>query len=192
MNLEQLVSVIQKGALAASTAIQNQSLKLIDLYFEETDGEDLNTSLKDALISSMSGQDKKRATELAEKIMSSISTDLKDVFAKARGKLKPKTVTIQYPRETAKGVVSQEVIVPLISLVPISLTEMSQVKFKTDLEVNLVDDELAISFPEKIKDRESDVNIASLEVVIDKTHPTDGLKKLIEGYDRALRAQIPG
>jgi hypothetical protein len=192
MNLDHLVTAIQQGALTAANAIQNHNLKLIDIYFEETDGEDVGTSLKEALRSSIKGHEDGKAEALADEVMKSISPDLLDTFKKEKGKLKPKTVTLQYPKITAKGSEIHDVIVPLISLVPITLTEIANVKFKTDLEVQLIDDNLSISFPSKTKTNEEDKHLATLEVSIDKAATPEGLKKLIEGYDKALRAQIPG
>ena len=56
----------------------------------------------------------------------------------------------------------------------------------------MIDDNLSISFPSKTKTNEENKHLATLEVNIDKATTPEGLKKLIEGYDRALRAQIPG
>jgi hypothetical protein len=125
-------------------------------------------------------------------VIDNISSDILETFKKEKGTLKPKTVTLQYPKITSKGSEIHDVIVPLISLVPISLTEIANVTFKTDLEVQMIGDDLSISFPSKTKANEEDKHLATLEVNIDKATTPEGLKKLIEGYDKALRAQIPG
>ncbi len=149
MNLEHLVTVIQEGAIAASKALQSQNLKLIDQYFEPSDTNNEKKSLKESMLSSMDGWDKEEAISTVDKVMEQLTPELIESFERSKSKLKPKTVIIEYPMETAKGIVIQEVVVPLITLVPISCTEVSQVKFKTTLEVNLVDEDLSLSFPEK-------------------------------------------
>jgi len=192
MNLDHLVTAIQQGVLASANALQDHNLKLIDIYFEKSDEEAINSSFEETLRKSIKGQDVEKANKLVNEVMDNISEDLKDMFHKEQGKIQPKTVTLQYPRITSNGPEIHDVIVPLISLIPITLTEISSVKFEADLEVQMTDDKLSVSFPSKIKADSEDKNYAKLEVCIDKTTTPDGLKLLIEGYDKALRAQIPG
>lgn len=114
--------------------------------------------------------------------------------------LKPKMVSVQYPKMTKNGPQIHTVHVPLISLVPISQIYLSELKFKVDLELGIVENNLQISFPakkgntESCADGDSDNNtsVATLEICINTTTRPVGMNHLIEGFDRALRAQIPG
>lgn len=115
--------------------------------------------------------------------------------------LRPRTVIMQYPQVTANGVEVHDVHVPLITLVPMSMTKISEVTFKAGLEVAIAEggEQLHVGFPSLSEESlEEDGEIiagkanASIEIKMSPTTTPDGLKKLIEGYEKALRAQIPG
>jgi len=190
MKLDHLVGFVQKAAIAASQSLQEQNLKIIDFYFDEVEEEDtvkqgLKASLREQMkYGNMNDQD-------IDNIVDALPAEVTKMVNQKNGKLVPKTVTVQYPKITAKGPAVHEVTVPLLVLVPFTLTEVSNIKFTTELDVRLIDDELDISFPTKGTEPIEN-SIASLEINLDKSIPPDGLRKLIEGYDRALRAQIPG
>ncbi len=115
-------------------------------------------------------------------------------------KLQPKTVVIQYPQVTAKGVNVHDVHVPLIALIPVNMTQISEVKMRTSLEVTLEEGQLKVAFSPSTGDNDSgddnqggnSTSNATLDITLSPTTTPDGLKKLIEGYEKALRAQIPG
>lgn len=112
----------------------------------------------------------------------------------------PKTVTINFPSNTSDGVKNVEAEVPLIAITPISAPKVEHVKFTADLEVSIDDKgDLAVSFPDnksskgKIFDnRKEKTHNVNIEICINGGEPPEGLQKIIEGYERALRAQIPG
>jgi len=116
--------------------------------------------------------------------------------------LKPKMVGMQYPKMTADGPRIHTVYVPLISLVPISQLQLTELKFNVDLEIGQVDNQLHISFPAKTGGGAAETNqhdepkcntsAAKLEIQINTTTRPDGMTHLIQGFDRALRGQIPG
>lgn len=115
--------------------------------------------------------------------------------------MRPKMVAISYPKETIDEPASHNVLVPLIALTPMSMATLSKLTFRTDLDIYQNDNgDLNISFPEgqlnnmeaKSSDTISRTSTATLEITLDGTPPTQGMTKLIEGYERALRAQIPG
>lgn len=202
INLKQLVSVIQKSAISASAEVAKKNLEILDDFFEHAeDGTEIEDLAKSA-ISAISELDSHDEDEQKIKdILNSLSDALKKSGHSNGGALIPKFVDIGYPNITSEGVESHNVRVPLLSLVPLNTIQLSKLKFTTDLALSVVDDELQISFPEQKKagllkkSKESDAtdsHHATLEVVIDCTEPPQGLKKLVEGYDRALRAQIPG
>ncbi|KZN37141.1 DUF2589 domain-containing protein [Pseudoalteromonas luteoviolacea] len=116
----------------------------------------------------------------------------------------PKTCTMQFPSRSEDGIDTIEAQVPLLALVPISSPRITEVKFKTDLEISTNEHhKLMVTFAkntqktglrDKIMGPHSGENTANahLEIVMTGHEPPEGLKKLIEGYERALRAQIPG
>ncbi|KZN37898.1 DUF2589 domain-containing protein [Pseudoalteromonas luteoviolacea] len=116
----------------------------------------------------------------------------------------PKTCTMQFPSRTEDGIDTVDAEVPLLALVPISSPRITEVKFKTDLEISTNEqDKLMVTFAKNttksgFRDKiigpsggENTAN-AQLEIILTGNEPPEGLKKLIEGYERALRAQIPG
>jgi hypothetical protein len=115
--------------------------------------------------------------------------------AQPSGGLRPKMVTILYPQETASGVVMSEIQVPLITLAPLSMTQISEVKLTTELQIDLQDQDLLVSFlPAQPNDENSPAAPhpgATLEITLTPHHGTEGLKKLVEGYEKVLRSQIP-
>ncbi|PTX59464.1 uncharacterized protein DUF2589 [Kordia periserrulae] len=186
MKLDSLVNSIQAAAIAANEALHDRNKNLINLYFDKTD------ELTEREVKNKISKNNNLAPEDVEKIMSSLASSFLDKIKGNSEKLIPKMVTVQFPRETNKGPVVHDVHVPLITLVPLSLTEVSNIKFKTDIEIKIIDDELNLSFPAKDNKETSDKTLTNIEINIDKSLPPEGLRKLIEGYERALRAQIPG
>lgn len=113
--------------------------------------------------------------------------------------LKPKTCTVEFPSRTPDGLEVVQAQVPLITLTPISAPKIEEVKFTTDLEITVDDnDKLLVAFPGPKKpsffsrDEIRETSNARIEITLTGGEPPEGLKKLIEGYERALRAQIPG
>lgn len=111
--------------------------------------------------------------------------------------LKPKIVKLCYPKQISNGIVHRDVHVPLISIMPIAFTHITQVKFKTKLEVQDIDDNIIVSFPKKadytgdtILDPEGK-HYTELEITIEPYKGSAGLNMLIEGYEKMLRSQIP-
>ena len=78
-------------------------------------------------------------------------------------------------------------------------SRIKELRFKTHLEVSLNDnDEMEVAFPSRESggffksDKNANTHIAELEIVLGDDSSPNGLKMMVEGYERALRAQIPG
>ena len=94
-----------------------------------------------------------------------------------------------------------EVHVPLITLVPLSMSQIEKVKLRADFEIHISDDELQLGFPSRgstqkkglftKRGRRGKRTTGSLEITIGPHPVADGLKIIVEGYERALRTQIP-
>lgn len=70
-------------------------------------------------------------------------------------------------------------------------------KLTTNLEMVLDNDQLLVSFSNDEKSNslfgsKSKTSTAKLEIVLKPGENTEGLKDIIEGYEKVLRAQIPG
>lgn len=169
INLDSLVAAVHLSVTKANQALQNENQALISRFFDE-----VPTSNTDALGSTASSKDSERTA------------------------YRPKYVTIEYPTETSDGIQTLSVDVPLLTIVPVASPRVSEVKFKTNLEVSVNDNEkLEVSFVGNnsgglFKSDKKPNHMAELEITINADEPPEGLRKLIEGYDRALRAQIPG
>jgi hypothetical protein len=91
----------------------------------------------------------------------------------------------------------KEIKVPLIALVPITINEISEVKFRTDLEVIVDGEDLKVSFPTRssknpVQEQTNDgFSTSSIEIIIRPTDTPAGLKNLIQAYEKVIRSQIP-
>lgn len=115
------------------------------------------------------------------------------------GKYKAKSISIEHPTTTPEGKLKLvNIDVPLITVVPISSARIELMKFTTVLDVAIENDELMVSFSPHGRAGEAgepggaQQATATLELMIQPQANTEGLTKLIEGYEKALRAQIPG
>lgn len=172
INFDKLVKVIHDSAISANKAIIDENLKIIDTYFE-----------KHSRPIALDDDDDERYIKPKRK-----DTDT----------LKPKTITVEFPEQTARGVRMKKVKVPLIALIPVVVSEISEIRFQTDLEVVAENDDLKVGFVpkkssslfKKSPNREN-VHTSSVEIVINPKETSEGLKSLIKGYEKVLRAQIP-
>ena len=125
---------------------------------------------------------------------------LDDYFDDKEGKKIAKSVTISYPVVGKNNEIkSVDVEVPLITLVPISSAQIEELKFSTDLEIALENDDLVVSFAKSQSEKNDDNKwfkknkgtTAHLDITVKPAEASEGLSKIIEGYEKVLRAQIP-
>ncbi|MGB0524123.1 MAG: DUF2589 domain-containing protein [Flammeovirgaceae bacterium] len=118
------------------------------------------------------------------------------------GKLKPKMVTIQYPKQTNEGIKMVDIKVPLITLVPLTASKVEELNMRMGLEVMMINGKPVVQFsnsnssqsspPSSDDDKGKDKSpMGYLDIKITPDESPQGLKKLIEGYEKLLRAQIP-
>ena len=215
IKFDSFIKSIHAAILSANDALMDKNLELLKKFFEETDGDDefqrtldeAQQAIEDIVEDRTPGKEKLRtlvkALEGARETLA--QKDVPDVpetgpdRARLPDKLKPKMTTIQYPQKTANGVVMIDVRVPLITLVPLSMTQISEVRLRTELEIQVGEQELSVSFPAPQSGKanpqgeESQVSrpIATLDITLTPHHGTEGLRKIVEGYEKVLRAQIP-
>ncbi|MBF8221889.1 hypothetical protein [Halomonas sp. 328] len=205
ISLDQLVTAVHTSAQSAATALDGKNRELLGLYFDRVVAEDdLDAAIQASLAAAAGGE--QVGSEETREALRQAATALQAAAQAALGEgaagayYLPKMVLLQYPTVTAQGPRVHPVYVPLISLAPISMSELDEVRFKTALEVSIDDDDsLQVGFPRRPAAEVGEASAgepppgqAMLEVVVKGRPPTDGLRSLIEGYDRALRAQIPG
>ncbi len=130
-----------------------------------------------------------------------ITTEEKDPSTKVVTKKKslaPKTVTLEYPNLAADGSVEvSHVQVPLITLVPISVSQIEKATLTADFEMEIVNNVLQLHFTNGENSnskngffKKSKTNRGKLEIVITPRETTEGLKLVIEGYEAILKRQI--
>ena len=220
IKFDSFVQAIHAAVSSANDALMNKNLDVLEKFFEVAEDSDRFESTLDEAMKSLNdvlGQEgtpggrPKITRQQLQKMLESLqglrdSISQKDVpeaeinQAILPDKLQPKMTTIQFPQKTASGVVMSDVRVPLVTLVPLSMTQLSEVKFRTELEIQIEDEELLVSFPNpKSKTASNTENqplgssrpVGSLEITLVPHHGTEGMKKIVEGYERVLRAQIP-
>ncbi len=191
ITFENLIIAFHEAVLSANDTLKQKNTFILDEFFEQSD---TPLCIKDVLskIKSCNNEDEKN--RLIEYLHEQADQETSGMF-NSDSKLKPKMVTIQYPGETEDGHITHDVHVPLISLVPVNQTGIEEVNITSELELALKNDELMVSFPKR-RDHDSeycgDKHITKIEIKLTPTTESEGLKKIIEGYDKVLRAQIPG
>lgn len=208
--LQDFVKGIHDAVLSANDSLSKKNLGFFEDFFEDAgEAEQLQAALDQALAATKNILDNpkvdraaiKKTKDALQRAKSALADDEafgKDTdVARTPGALKPKVVTIQYPEQTEHGVVLRDVNVPLITIAPLTMSQVSQLKLKTKLEIQDTEQGLRISFPfTKTTPSEgtgdgSQSNVAELEITIEPHQGTGGLQKLVEGYEKMLRAQIP-
>lgn len=108
-------------------------------------------------------------------------------------RLVPETVIMKYPHITEQGIDYIDVNVPLLTLAPLTCPTIDQVEFSTKFEMEIVNDELHLNFSKDNKDtKDSSSNRSGvLKILISPQEVPEGLKNVIEGYERVLKSQIP-
>ena len=107
--------------------------------------------------------------------------------------LVPESIVVKYPHITEKGIEEVDVNVPLLTLAPLTCPTIDKVEFSTKFEMEIIDDELTLNFSKDNKDTKDSTSnrSGSLKILISPQEVPEGLKTLIEGYERVLKSQIP-
>lgn len=102
------------------------------------------------------------------------------------------TVTLKYPFPTEKGMEERDIEVPLLTLAPISCPTIESVEFSSRFEMTIIDESLSLDFSKDNKDSSDSKSNRSgeLRIKISPQEVPEGLKTIIEGYERILKTQI--
>lgn len=214
IKFDAFINAIHSAILSANDVLMDKNLEVLETYFEEAeDSDEFQSELDKALasINDVLGTDRQSITRQKittmvaslQKVRDSLSqpkseADQNKAILPSQNRLKPKMTILQFPHKTANGIVMSDVNVPLITLVPLSMTQISEVKFNTELEIQIENDELLVSFhsaqsqiPNSTENEPRNTSHASLQITLTPHHGTEGLRKIVEGYEKILRAQIP-
>ncbi len=145
------------------------------------------------------------ATNIANSSLLQSQNDIMSTYFEKNGtseNYQAKVVTINYPVKAEDNTVQIVAVnVPLITLVPISTSRIEELKFTTNLEVTLNDsNNLLVSFSNENENdnnlfnrkKSSSATYAKIEITLKPNESPEGLKNIIEGYEKILRTQIPG
>ena len=102
------------------------------------------------------------------------------------------TIALKYPHPSENGIEERDIDVPLLTMAPISCPTIDNVEFTSRFEVTIMEDTLSLDFAKDNKDTtESKSNRSGqLSVKISPQEVPEGLKAIIEGYERVLKSQI--
>lgn len=132
---------------------------------------------------------------LLDKYFEEAPTNSDDTTGETTGKsLSPKTVMLEYPTLNADGEVeTTEIQVPLITMVPLSMSHIEKATLSADFDLEIVDDELQLNFPRRsdgVFSKKGKRTTGSLEIVIAPQESSEGMKQIVEAYESVLKRQI--
>lgn len=104
--------------------------------------------------------------------------------------LVPKMVSLVVPDIDEEGTRNDRTVtVPLLSLIPLTNSQIEKTTFTADFQLSVVDGELNLVFPgEKLP--KGQFTQGRLEIVISPTEPVEGLQRLIDAYADIIAKQL--
>lgn len=153
------------------------------------------TAIHDAIINASDSLMDKNVG-LLDKYFNEVEKEVKDEESGEMVKkniLDPKTVTLEYPIPTANGMQISEVQVPLITLVPLQMSQVEKAVVTAEFDMEIVNGEIELNFTKKDSGgffSKPKKNRTKLEITITPQETSEGLKVLVEGYESALKRQI--
>ncbi|QOL25217.1 DUF2589 domain-containing protein [Thalassotalea sp. LPB0316] len=197
IKFQALMHAVHQSIHSAAQAVEQAGIKHLDKFFDKIVDEDSQAKeeLSQQLSEAINQGDKAKANELLHQI-GELPED-PDLANEGGATYRPKMVAMAFPSQGKDGVDSTIVNVPLITLCPISSPRIQDVKFTADLEVTTDNnDELIVAFKAPQVSGEhivtKDTTNTHIEISLVGHEPPEGLQKIVEGYEKALRAQIPG
>jgi hypothetical protein len=166
ISFKQFVSAIQEAIVSASDALMDKNIALLDKYFIE--------AAKETTGSPESG-----------------------TTGQTTHTLVPKTVILEYPHLNSAGTVeSLEVAVPLITLVPLSMSQVEKATLTAHFEMEVEHDELQLHFSDKHNNgtglfaKKPKTAWGKIEISFIPQQTPEGFKLLVDGYEAILKRQI--
>ena len=212
ISFKSFINAIHDAILSANDSLMEKNTGLLDKFFIDSTNEDqLQATLDDALkassqITSKKGnvtrEDFTKASEAMEKAKKALQADEGDTEepgkhegnAQIPGRMTPKSVVVEYPHQTENGIEFVEVHVPLITLAPVAMSQIEKATLTANFEMQIENGELQLNFSDRSRSgfgKKSKTSHGKLEITIMPQESSEGLKQLIEGYENALKSQIP-
>ncbi|MBH0057458.1 DUF2589 domain-containing protein [Pseudoalteromonas sp. SWXJZ94C] len=199
IKFEMLIHELHSSIKQAANEVEAQGIKHINKFFEIVEIPKTNvTDLDDESIQKIKVFIDSNDTESALNILNNHNEKLAS-NNQVRRVLKPKTMQMAFPDKDHNGPKISYVDVPIITLTPISSTKIQEVIIKAKLEVTANEqNELLVAFPKQTQggifstSHEKSTSNVEIEIKLQGGETPEGLQKLVEGYERSLRAQIPG
>ena len=120
------------------------------------------------------------------------STDSASIALKDGEKvLCPNSIYLDYPSLNDEGNTERNAVqVPLISLIPVSATQIEKATFTAEFQLSIENEELYIDFPQSSRLRKGRSTLGKLEIIISPQEPTEGMQQIISAYENSLKRQI--
>lgn len=203
LSFKQFVLSIYDAILTANEALQDRYLEMLNKYFEPEDGSPPGSGsggtggTGSGTGGTGSGTGGTGGTSSGTGTGGTGSSGVGGSGAMGSGgaiqndiPLLAKTILLKYPYVTDDGIKDVDIQVPVLTVVPLALSQIDQMKLVTDFQMTIVNGELEISFPTSSSG--SSTANSQMEITFGPAEVPDGVKIILEGYDRLLRAQIPG
>jgi hypothetical protein len=114
---------------------------------------------------------------------------------KSLATLQPKSVVLKFPQQTESGMTMLDVTVPLITLVPPSFSKVESLRLSANFDLRLNGEELEIELKENspvpTDDKEKTCRAGHIDITLTPAAGPEGVRQIIESYEKSLRAQLP-
>ena len=135
---------------------------------------------------------------LLSKYFDQTTTNVTDPITKvvtSKSTLIPKSVILEYPVLNADGKVDvTEVHVPLITMVPLSMSKIEKATLTAEFEMQIVNGDVQLNFTTTgstgLFKKDPKVTTGKIEIVISPQETTEGLQQIVEGYEAILKRQL--
>ena len=114
----------------------------------------------------------------------------------AKSTMIPKSVTLEYPHLNSDGNIENlEIAVPLITLVPLSTTQVDKAVLSASFEMEVIDGELQLHFSDRhskggMFNKKPKTAWGRMEFTFSPQETAEGFKILVAGYEDILKRQI--
>ena len=109
----------------------------------------------------------------------------------------PVSVILDYPNLDENGDLNRtEIHVPLITLVPLTSSQIEKATLTAEFDMQIVDGSLQLDFVNRTASTMSffskpKTSSGTLEIIISPQENSEGLKLIIEGYEKMIKKQMP-
>lgn len=171
INFNSFVLAIHDAILKANDALMDKNTSLLNKYFKEK---------------TIDVKDKDQKPVLDEK-----GQPTQKVIHE------PVSVILDYPSLDENGDLKQlEIHVPLITLVPVTSSQIEKATLTAEFDMQIVDGSLQLDFVNRTASTKSffskpKTSRGTIEIIISPQETSEGLKLLIESYETLLKKQIP-